>query len=595
MATETTSAGAASQYSAFDIKNVESSTNFYPEDKLKAMTAIASTNSCSPTSYFNEARLKRPRNFNTYQHQREVISQCIDAYNEVGILRNVIDTMATFASQGIDIIHPNKNKERFYRAWFKKVSGPERTERMLNMLFKAGNVLVKRDVAKLNQKDLEDFQRAIASANPDVKYVRMPKVNKGEIPISYRIMSPLEVETDVSLLSTFLSTRDYYVKVPKTTMNTIRSPKSRTDKQLVEDLTPWIKEGIKKGEYYIYMDNDKLTVKHYMKDDSQVWAFPIAYSILDDLLLYQSYKQADRAALRAMAKHVRVWKLGNVEKGAIPGEAAFLHLDACLRSNPDGTTIDLLWDEFIDLLETSVEPAKFLGSEKYQTVLAAIFGGLGIPAVLSAGFKAGGNSESATISFKGFIERLQYGRSIVNSIWEEELRIVKEAIGDRQQPKITYKNMNLYQEANEKAIWIDLVDRSVISHQTIQELFDVDSEVETARLRREDKAREKESLPLKASPFHNDVQHKNAKELSSLNQGTVAPSEIGVKKKPKEKGDKSLLDHNKELAKLTKKEGAPPDTKTKGQPGQGRPKNSVDKKPRKEKVKSGVITSEDDV
>ena len=48
---------------------------------------------------------------------------CMSAYDRVGIIRNVIDLMADFAGQGINIVHPNKRIEKFFRAWFKKVNG----------------------------------------------------------------------------------------------------------------------------------------------------------------------------------------------------------------------------------------------------------------------------------------------------------------------------------------------------------------------------------------------------------------------------------------------------------------------------------------
>ena len=36
--------------------------------------------------------------------------------------------MGDFASQGIRLVHPNKRIERFYRNWFEKIKGEERSE-----------------------------------------------------------------------------------------------------------------------------------------------------------------------------------------------------------------------------------------------------------------------------------------------------------------------------------------------------------------------------------------------------------------------------------------------------------------------------------
>ena len=38
---------------------------------------------------------------------------CMDAYDKVGIIRNVIDLMGDFTCQGINIVHENKSVEKF--------------------------------------------------------------------------------------------------------------------------------------------------------------------------------------------------------------------------------------------------------------------------------------------------------------------------------------------------------------------------------------------------------------------------------------------------------------------------------------------------
>ena len=74
--------------------------------------------------------------------QKRIIKMCMDAYDKVGIIRNVIDLMADFSSQGITIVHPNKTIERFYRKWFNEIGGTDRSERFLNYLYRTGNVIL---------------------------------------------------------------------------------------------------------------------------------------------------------------------------------------------------------------------------------------------------------------------------------------------------------------------------------------------------------------------------------------------------------------------------------------------------------------------
>ena len=46
-------------------------------------------------------------------YQKRIMKMCMQAYDRVGIVRNVIDLMSDFAAQGLTIIHPNKMLRSF--------------------------------------------------------------------------------------------------------------------------------------------------------------------------------------------------------------------------------------------------------------------------------------------------------------------------------------------------------------------------------------------------------------------------------------------------------------------------------------------------
>ena len=69
-----------------------------------------------------------------YSNAKGAIAQCNSAYFTIGILRNIVDLMGDFACQGIRLVHPNKRIEKFYRSWFRRVEGKNRSERFLNLL-----------------------------------------------------------------------------------------------------------------------------------------------------------------------------------------------------------------------------------------------------------------------------------------------------------------------------------------------------------------------------------------------------------------------------------------------------------------------------
>ena len=58
------------------------------------------------------------------------------AYENFGVIHNVIDLMADFATQGIKLVHGNSKVQKVCREWAKKVNLEERSERFLNLLYR---------------------------------------------------------------------------------------------------------------------------------------------------------------------------------------------------------------------------------------------------------------------------------------------------------------------------------------------------------------------------------------------------------------------------------------------------------------------------
>ena len=52
--------------------------------------------------------------------KKKAISMCMQAYDKVGIIRNIIDLMGDFACQGIRLVHQNPRIEKFYNDWFSR-------------------------------------------------------------------------------------------------------------------------------------------------------------------------------------------------------------------------------------------------------------------------------------------------------------------------------------------------------------------------------------------------------------------------------------------------------------------------------------------
>ena len=504
------------------------------------------------------------------------------AYKRIGLIRNVIDLMADFGCQGISLVHKNKKWQKFYTEWAKKIDFTERSERFLNLFFRLGNVVVKRSTAKLKEADVKNLLSGFAGA--DLEFKNPPKLDKREIPWDYEFLSPVNLKILGNELGAFVGRPTYAFSLPDSLVAQILKPKDKIERDLVAQIPDYILTAVRKGQKDIVLDPHKTSVYFYKKDDWEMWASPMLSSILDDLIHFNKLKLADNAALDGVINAIRVWKLGNIEYKIMPGPAAFNRLSEVLMNNVGGGSMDLIWGPDIELVETSSESYKFLGAEKYSQTLNNIYSGLGIPPTLAG--SGGTGLTNNMVSIKTLIERLEYGRTILREFWEKEIKLVQKSMGIPTPAQIVFEKATLTDEVAEKALWIQLCDRDIITVDSLQKRFGLIPEVENIMRDREEKARLKKKMPVKAGPYHNGSFEQDLTKLA-LQQGTINPQQAGVKiQGDLPAPDKSLLDHTSEqaieLAKMAPK--TPPiGTKKKGVSGQGRPKNKKDGSKRKDR------------
>jgi hypothetical protein len=495
---------------------------------------------------------------------KKIIARCMNAYDKVGIIKNIIDLMGDFGSQGISLVHRDKNAQKFYRRWWDEVNGSERSERYLNNLFRCGNVVIKRRWAKLNKAT----QKQMTRGEDDV-IITNKNISRRRIPFVYDFMNPLTIDVVGGQAALFSGDKRYRLKIS----SYIKKAHETNDpslRRLPED----IKKSLKDGSTHIDLDPDNLFVSHYKKDDWQVWASPMVNSILDDITMLEKMKLADMAALDGAISNVRLWNVGDFEHKVLPTKQVIDKLKNVLAGNVGGGTMDLVWGPELSFTESNSQVYKFLGSEKYQPVLNSIYAGLGIPPTLTGIAGSGGGFTNNFISLKTLIERLEYGRNLLNDFWMNEIRIVQKAMGFNEPASIHFDHMILSDEAAEKNLLVQLADRDVISTETLRERFGESSPIEDARLKTEKRSRKSEKVPQKAGPYHNPHVEEEYKKIA-LNKGEIGIDQV-TKLKPRPQPEQE-----KPTAPLQEKKKKGSDSE---QPGGGRPKNSVDTKPRKQKV-----------
>jgi hypothetical protein len=510
---------------------------------------------------------------------KAILRRADDIYQRVGLVKNVIDLMGDFAAQGIRLVHKNKRIERFYRQWFKKIRGKDRSERFLNNLYKTGNVVINRQTAKLSLKVADKLYRAVAAPDLIINDLDETQFEKREIPWRYTFLDPVFVEVSAGQLSSFVSDKRYELVLPAHLRKVINSPKNTNEKDIVSKLPAQILEAAKTRKPYP-LDPEKILVFHYKKDDWQTWAFPMIYAIMDDITVIEKLKLADMAALDGAISNIRIFKLGNLEHKIAPTKAAAAKLSQILGNNVGGGTMDLVWGPDIELLESNTNVHQFLGEGKYIPHLNAVYAGLGIPPTLTGTYGAAGTTNNF-ISLKTLTQRLQYGRDILVDFWEKEIAAVQKSMGFKYPAKIEFDRMDLSNEEAEKALLIQLADRNLISDELLQSRFGMDPDMEKYRMNRENRDRDGDRMIKKAGPWH-DPQFENSLKKIALQSGIVAPSEVGLELEKKKTGEQAAMDFKQNMisqkspTQLAKKPESLP-----GQPQQGRPKNSTDTEQRK--------------
>jgi hypothetical protein len=477
------------------------------------------------------------------------IKACLDAYNKsgYGIVKNIVDLMADFTVQGIDVAYPNKKAQKLLKYWFHKIiKGPERSKRFANLACKASTIIVKRETSKVPLKIIRKLYKTDSKA--DKEYVEEKvETEKREIPTNYTFLHPLSVDPIAPELSAFLSNKKrlYGLKVPANLIQRIRFP-SVQDAELIKEMPKDIVNQIRAGNTVIALDKEKVDVYYYNKEDWEVWATPMIYTVLSDLRHLEKLKLADLSALDGAISQIRIWRIGDIEKGIKPSAAAVTKLSQILMNSVSGGFLDLVWTQDLQFEEVTSNLHNFLGETKYVPILNSIYTGLGIPPLFTGSTNQGSFTNNY-IAIKTMVERLEAIRNLLKEFWSREFEIVAKAFGLDKEITLTFDRMTLNDESSVLQIMLHLVDRNYLSIEAIQEMVGANPEVEEFRIRREWKEQESGARPPKASQFHK-AEWKETWIDSFIKMGELTPSEVGLELEPRAKGEISPAERKAEEA-----------------------------------------------
>lgn len=464
---------------------------------------------------------------------RSIFLASNNAYYTVGIVRNMVDLMADFCVKGIDWTHPNRNIQAFMRQWFREVNGYDVSERFCNYLARIGNNCIFTNYMKIpdivagewRKTKGEEFQNIVSSSR---------KIPSKYIFVDITALSELYPE-----VGKFTTKRTFVLSFANGLVNSMNyGPGNRKYGQfdianVIKYIPDELRKKITENNGNMVFNSDELKLYHYKKDDWDSWAKPLIYSILEPLTLLKKMHLADMSALDGAISNIRLWKVGYIDpvnplNSVIPTKAQLAKVREVVLNNITAGTLDVFWGPDLDFKESTTEVHKFLGPEKYQHVMAMIYDGMGIPPSLAGG--GGGGDSGFTnnfISMKVLIEKLNYLRNKLTEFWTKEAKQVQKAMGFSSPAQLVFDDAILSDEAQYKKLLLDLYDRDIISLEGVREEFNLIDPVESSRIMREYKRRNKGRIPEKSSPYHKPM-WKVDLESEMIKTGVMDPTILGV-------------------------------------------------------------------
>lgn len=461
---------------------------------------------------------------------REIMIACNNSYYTVGIVRNIVDLMADFCIKGIDWSHTNRNVQAFYRTWFQTINGVDVSERFCNYLVRLGNNCIYTNYMKVPDGVAQQWRKSKGEEFSEVV------VSNRKIPAKYIFMDITALSELYPEIGKLTNKRLFMLSLANGLVNSIsdtnRQGQSVYDiSRVIKNIPADLKKKMTEYNGNIVFEEGELKIFHYKKDDWESWSKPLIYSILEPLLLLKKMHLADMSALDGAISYIRLWRLGYIDQNnalnsIIPTRPMLNKVREVVLSNISGGTLDIFWGPELDFKESNSQVHKFLGPEKYKHVMSLIYDGMGIPASLTGG-GAGDGFTNNFISMKVLIEKLNYLRSKLADFWTEEAKIVQKAMGFSSPAKLVFDDAILSDEGQYKKLLIDLYDRDVISLESLREEFNLIDPIESSRVLREIKRRDKQKSPERSSPYH-DPMWRVKLNSEMIKNGMLDPTVLGI-------------------------------------------------------------------
>lgn len=475
-----------------------------------------------------------------------VIAQCQLAYFGYGVVKNIIDLYADFASEGLVIEHEDSSVRNFYKTWAQKIKLNERIHKILLSLFISGNVFIHRRWATLSGEEQRAMKRNTKASvinntlvlrvkNKDISISRdirdsefidwvlsnksKPFLDKAKsdtssiteiekennisepnaIPWEYTLLNPLSME----LRGRKLRGDSYWIMAvdKKDVLDIARGLGMRSKQDLGSTEINLPKEFLARIKAYqgsgsgfaaeVKLTDTELSVLQApSKFDWFDWAIPFIFPCLRTLYFKDCLRTMEIKACESVINSIFLFKLGRIKDG-MPAEDEHFERLADMLQMP-GQTMNILWNEAIEAQVLQPNLAGIFDVQKHESADKDILTALGIPEVLLGG--KGGNFSNSYIAVATVLERLESYRNIILDWLMGEMKLVSDTMKFKKLPTIKFGRTSLQDEKSFQSFLTALFDRNILSADTLLQQAETNVEIEVSKLKEEKSLRTKDVL-----------------------------------------------------------------------------------------------------
>lgn len=412
-------------------------------------------------------------------------------YKTEPLVGKIIEFMAVYTVDGFKNVHPDPKIKNFYDDWCAAVN----INRVLGWIsleyFKTGNVPTWRELVpwKTGGIDLQNDALYLSTS------AKKKSWTKKMIPGVYTILNPLTIYVDG-----VVGFRDSLWYIPPMNDN-IKVEASNTSDfydVLVRHLPTELSD-----KQSLINGNIRLSDKNIRR----VLRMRMPYEPYGNVMMERAFaaiheknkmRQMDLTMVNSVINQIIKVTIGNNEYPASPRQ-----LNSLANSfNNVGKSQTIFWNHTLQI-EVIRPDTKVLNNEKYERVDNDIRAAFGMPAILTGESGGRANFPIAYLSVKTMLANLIDARREILDWLVGEYKDIAEAMGFDGYPTPMFNELALTDEATEKGIIMQMLDRGIITYETAQTMLGVDPDVEEIRRAKELKLYNKGLIgPLVGSPYN---------------------------------------------------------------------------------------------